>query len=113
MKIIEKSNGLTDRKLFKMTQGKGLTKVSDCDGRQFDIVDYVIYTDSNSRTGEEQELLAFSTETGEILSTNSATVIRSFRAMIEAFETLPITGVCVLSGQSKNGRTYYDIDLVD
>lgn len=113
MKIIENSNGLSKRALYKMTQGKDLHKISDCEGLEFDITEYVIYTDTNTRTGEEQELLAFMTDKGEILSTNSSTVIRSFRAMIEAFEELPITGVRVISGQSKSGRTYYDIDLID
>lgn len=113
MKIIEKSNGLTDRRLYKMTNGKDLIKVSDCDGKRFDITDYVIYEDANSSTGEVMEILAFATDSGEILCTNSSTVIRSFRAMLESFETLPIVGVMVISGQSKNGRTYYDIDLAD
>lgn len=112
MKIIETSGNLSDRQVYKFTHGKTLVKLSECDGRQFDIESYVIYSDTNAKTGEEQELLAFATSDGDIITTNSATAMRSFRDMLEAFKALPLTGVVVVSGQSRNGRTYYDLDII-
>lgn len=112
MKIIETSGNLDKRQIYKFTNGKNLVKLSECDGMQFDIESYVIYTDVNTKTNEEQELLAFATSDGDIITTNSATAMRSFRAMLEAFETVPLTDVIVVSGQSRNGRTYYDLDIV-
>lgn len=109
-KIIEKSENLDARQLFNMTTGDDLTKISECNGRQFDIEAYVIYTDINGRSGEEQEILTFATSDRDIICTNSATVIRKFRTMLECF-TLPITDVIVKSGTSKGGRTYYDLGL--
>lgn len=110
-KIIEKSENLDARQTFKMTASDNLTKISDCNGRQFDIDAYVIYTDINSRSGEEQEILTFATSDGDIICTNSATVLRKFRTMLECFP-LPIKDVIVKSGTSKGGRTYYDLDLI-
>ena len=108
MKIIEKSAGLNERQVFTITHGNNLVKLSDNDGRQFDIVEYILYSDADPKTGEERELLALVTNDGDILSTNSATVIRTFRDMLEQFE-LPIKDVVIESGTSKNGRTFYDI----
>ena len=108
MKIIEKSSGLTDRQVFTITHGNNLVKLSDNDGRQFDVVEYILYSDADPKTGEERELLALVTNDGDILSTNSATVIRTFRDMLESF-TIPLTDIVIESGTSKNGRTFYDI----
>lgn len=108
MKIIEKSSGLTDRQVFTITHGNNLVKLSDNDGRQFDVVEYILYSDADPKTGEERELLALVTNDGDILSTNSATVIRTFRDMLESF-TMPLTDIVIESGTSKNGRTFYDI----
>ena len=109
-KIIEKSANLDARQTFKMMTGSDLTKISDCNGREFDIDAYVIYSDLNQRSGEEQEILTFATSDGDVICTNSGTVIRKFRTMLESFE-LPIRDVIVISGTSKGGRTYYDLDL--
>lgn len=110
MNIIEASAGLNKRQIFSITQGSGVQKLKDNDGRQFDIVDYIIYEDADSKTGEMRELLAFVTDDGDIIGTNSPTVIRTFRALKEQFE-LPFTDIKIVSDVSKNGRTFYDIAL--
>ena len=110
MNIIEKSSGLTDRQVFNITHGGGLANVKDCDGRTFDILEYILYSDADRKSGVERELLAFVTNDGDIMCTNSATVIGTFRDMREQF-TLPIENVQIISGQSKNDRTFYDLVL--
>ena len=111
MNIIETSTGLNDRQIFNITQGKEVQKLKDNDGRQFDIVEYIIYEDADAKTGEMRELLAFMTDDGDIIGTNSPTVIKTFRAMKEQFK-LPFTDIKIVSDVSKNGQTFYDIALV-
>ena len=110
MTIIEKSQGLNERQVFTITHGSGLVNVKDCDGRTFDVVDYILYADADRRSGEERELLALVTNDGDILCTNSATVISTFKDIRDQF-ALPVENVQIVSGQSKNGRTYYDLVL--
>lgn len=110
MTIIEKSAGLTDRQVFTITHGSGLVNVKDCDGRTFDVVEYILYADTDRKTGDARELLAIVTNDGDILCTNSATVISTFRDIREQF-ALPVENVQIMSGVSKNGRTFYDLVL--
>lgn len=110
MTIISKSERLSERQIFQLTKSGNLAKVKDNVGRRFDIVDYVLYTDVNTKTGEEIELLAVITDDGDALATNSKTVIRSFKDMIDVFP-LPITDVEIVSSVSKNGRDFYNIIL--
>ena len=110
MKIIEHSENVDKRTLYKLTKSGSLEKVKDHDGEQFTIVDYVLFTDDNS-DGEEKTILSFVTADGECFGTNSATVIKSFLAMKEIFG-LPIEDVAITSGQSKHGTRYFNLELI-
>lgn len=111
MKIIEKSAGLSDRQVFNIAHGNAVEKMSDHDGRVIDIVEYVLYTDTDTKTGTEKELLAVATNDGDIIGTNSATVITTFRAMVEQFG-MPLLSVEIKGGISKNGRKFFDLSFV-
>ena len=110
MKVIMQSGGLDERAVFNITHGKNLSKVSDNLGRVFDVSEYIVYADTDRQTGTERQVLAMVTEDGDILSSNSATVIRTFLDMVDVLK-MPINGVEITSGQSKSGRTYYDLKL--
>ena len=57
------------------------------------------------------EILAIRNSDGEMYGTNSQTIIKGFKAIIEAFgEPVPFE---VLEGVGRSGRTYYYIDIVD
>ena len=112
MRIIKCSDGITERQAFQITKGGNLARMKDNVGRRFDIVDYIRYEDERGDDEKEQQLLAIVTAEGDVLSTNSGTIIRTFDAMIEQFE-LPITDVEIYSQTNpKNGRTYLNIALV-
>ena len=107
MNIIMQSDGLTKKQIFNITNGAS-NKLSTYDGVVMTIVEYILYEDKNQQ-GQDQKLLAIVTEEGDIMTTNSATVIRSFESMIEQGFELPITDVQIVSRTTKNGRTNYDI----
>ena len=109
MIIIESSANIDKRAMFKLTQNGNLEKVKDHDGEQFTISEYVIFEDVNSE-GKTQEVLAFITTDGEAFGSNSPTVIKSFRKMLEVFD-LPIEDVKIVSGESKHGTRYFNIVL--
>ena len=110
MKILESSAGLNERQTFQITKGDSLGRLRDNVGRRFDIMEYVLYEDTN-RDGVDQTLLAVVTSDGDIIATNSATAIRMFLDMKESF-ALPITDVEVTSGTTKAGRMYCNFRLV-
>ena len=107
MNILKQSNGLTKKQIFNITNGQS-DKLSGFDGVMITIKDYLLYEDKNQQD-QDQKLLALITEDGDILTTNSSTVIRTFERMLEQGFDVPIADVMIVSGQTKAGRTYYDI----
>ena len=107
MNILKQSNGLTKKQVFNITNGQS-DKLSTFDGVMITIKDYLLYEDIN-QAGQNQKLLALVTEDGDILTTNSSTVIRTFERMLDQEFELPIADVMIVSGQTKAGRTFYDI----
>ena len=111
MQIIQKSDGLDERQIFKLTRGD-CQKMKDCVGVQFDVAEYVLYTDTDKKTGEERELLILVTPEGESYGTNSATVIKTFLDMLDTF-TLPISDIVITKKRNdRSGRDYCNIVLV-
>lgn len=84
----------------------------------FKIKDYVFTksTITDNETGEvsEMDCVSFLTETGEILGTNSKTIINSFRELKDLCDdnSIDITSVDVVitSGSSKAGNTFYSLE---
>lgn len=107
MTIIKQSAGLEKKQIFNVTNGQS-EKLSTFDGVMITIKDYLLYEDLNQQ-GQPQKLLALVTEDGDIMTTNSSTVIRTFERMLEQEFELPITDVMVVSGTTKAGRTFYDL----
>ena len=112
MNILYLSNpDMSARDIFKMTQG-GADKLSNHVGEVIDIVDAIVYEDVNTRN-EDVTILVIRTEDGDIMASSSGTVRRKFGAMCASFnDTFPIERVRVISGTSKAGREYCDIELV-
>lgn len=114
MTIISES-GIVDSKIrFKMLNGK-CDRLADCVGNVFDIVGYMIV--ENERDGETVTILDILTSDGRAIGTNSATVRRTFEAMLESFgnptEETPFTGIVVTSKPSAKGRSFLDIDFAE
>lgn len=84
----------------------------------FKIKDYV-FTKSQIttvETGEVEEMdcISFLTDAGEILGTNSKTIMNSFRELLDLCDDNDIdiatVDVIITSGTSKNGNTFYSLE---
>ena len=112
MKIISKSDNISERQLFQLTEGGTSSKLKDSVGRQFDAVGYVHYTDSDRKNGEEREMLIIITADGDSLATNSSTVIRTFKKMLDCVP-LPISDIEITSDiNQKTGREFLNLMLI-
>lgn len=109
MKILEKSGDLSKRTMFKLTEGKNTTKVSDAVGMQIKVSCWLIYEDENAR-GETVEVLSIQGIDGDIYTTVSDVFKRSFERIVETFDDEDIE-IVILDGLTKNGRTYYDCTI--
>ena len=110
MEIKAKSNGISNRDLFKLTEGKNNTNVRDAVGLQVKVSKWVIYEDDNFR-GEPIEVLSIMGEDGAIYTTVSDVFKRSFDRILTAFPDDEVE-IIILEGQTKAGRNYYDCTIV-
>lgn len=113
MAVIVKSEGITPETMFRMMNGKtdGLkTAVGDT----FDIIECaeIEQTDIN---GEPVTVVFIVTDDGRVMGSNSATVRRTFEALVESFGLpspfAPYKNMTVIQKNSKKGRTYLDLDF--
>ena len=110
MKVLYQSRDL-DRKEKAAVFFNQSTNLKECGGQSIVVSAMVKYEDENSK-GDTVTLMAFLTEDGDVITTTSGTVMRSFERMIDgleinlAEENVPIK---IVEGVSKNGRTYYDV----
>lgn len=108
MKIIESSAGLTPQEIYFLTMSPTVQKMSDQDTQIIEVSSYAVYEDENSK-GEVQQILSIMTPDKEIFATNSVTFKSDFKKMNELFESMGVTvnSIKVVSGVSKNDRTFY------
>ena len=110
MEIISASEGLSKRDIVKLTDSYGYEKPADHEGEVFDIVQYVIYMDTN-KDGEEVKRLRFVTDSGTVIGTSSGVMISKFEKLLNELG-MPLTEVEIESSVSKNfGNKYYFLTL--
>ena len=111
MNILAKSENLSDREVFRMTEEAG--KFNDNKGRTFDMDAYVLYEDVDKKTGEMKTILTIRTDDGDVIGTNSATVIGTFKRMVDALG-FPIANVQIIADTNrKSGREFLNLHLAD
>ena len=103
--IVKTEGEISGTTKYNMLNGK-CERFKDNVGRVFTAVAYMVIED------EDQYILFILTEDGDILATNSKTILRTFSVMVECFP-LPIKRIEIKSGRSKNGREYFDCDFAD
>lgn len=109
MNIIKASENLSQRDIFKLTTNPGIPKFQDNVGRTITVTAYVIFEDTNRKTGEVQTLLAILTDDGDAMSTISKTVIERFQAMVDMFP-LPIEDIEIVKTDTvSSGRSYLNL----
>ena len=116
MEIKKKYGTLTKAQLFNMSKGLGCMLLKNVpEGTTFNVSSAVIMTDHkvDIRTGEtkEKDILHILTDTGEIYTTESPTVIDTFTMAVEFMESVELQFKLVRQ-KSKNNRTFMDLELL-
>lgn len=96
---------LSKKQLYLLTMNNQTLKMADCDGQILDIQAWAVYTDSDFTSGEEKEILSILTKEGDVLATISETFKRDFLKMAAVFGE-ELEKIEVVTGKTKNGRTY-------
>lgn len=113
MEIIKQyPEDLGKRTCYKMMRSPEIKKMMDADGSILELTAWVLYSDTDENTGDMKEVLSVMTADGELFGTISATFIKDFKEIAEYFGA-DIGNIKVISGKSKNGRTYITCSVED
>ena len=105
MEFLATNKELTKEEKYFLTKAQDVQKMTEAVDQILDLAAWAIYKDKNA-DGEEVELFAMLTEDGDKFATNSATFIAAFREILDIFEPAEVKRLKVVSGTSKNNRTY-------
>lgn len=105
MEIITASKELSKKEQYFLTKAQDVLKMRDAVDSTVELECWCIYTDVNA-DGKDVELFSMRTVDGETYATNSGTFIGAFKDILDIFEPSEITKLKIMSGTSKNGRTY-------
>lgn len=116
MEIKKKYGPLTKAQLFNMSKGIACTLLKNVpEGTIFNAKSGVIMKDTkvDIRTGEakEKDILHILTDSGEIYTTESPTVIDTYTMAVEFMESCELQ-FKLIRQKSKNGRTFMDLELL-
>ena len=108
MTIIEKGGDYTQREIYELPKSPKIQKMSEHVGEVLPVDQYLLYEDGENKDVPIQIL---SIRSGDVaIATNSATVIKEFLGIVELMDGDRFA-VEVLTGTSKNGRTYLTVAL--
>lgn len=93
------------RTQYKMMKSPAVKKMSDAVESILEVKSWIAYTDIDSKTGEQREILAIETKDGEMFGTVSATFRREFYDIVKFFGD-DVGAIRVIGGKSKAGRDY-------
>lgn len=96
---------LDQRSIYKLVKSAEVHKMVDAAGSELEVVKYVIFDDTDSKTGEVKEVLTIETEDGEMFGTISPTFIREFKDIVKFFDG-EVGNIKVITGTSKGGREF-------
>ena len=71
--------------LYKLTRDRNRSPMKKAAADVVEVQHYAIYTDVNKATGEDVQLATVMDNNGALFTTNSATFIDDFSAIVEAF----------------------------
>ena len=96
---------LDQRSIYKMMKSPDVQKMSDADGSVLEVAAWILYNDTDSRTGEIKEILTLQTTSGEMFGTVSGVFQREFKDIVKFFGD-DVGEIKVFSGKSKAGRNF-------
>lgn len=95
---------MTPKELYLMLKNPDSVKMSDAKGQTLHPEAYVLFDDVNQGTGEVVHIVSIRSN-GKVYATNSASFIREFDMIAEAFGD-EIPDIEVTTGKSSKGRQY-------
>lgn len=105
MEVVVANKDLSKEELYFLTKAQDVMKMTEAVDEIFEVSAWCIYLDKNS-DGQEVELFSMRTVEDETYATNSPTFIKAFREILDIFEPSEITRIKVMTGVSKNNRTF-------
>ena len=119
MTILETSRQFSTTDLYALTKDPLVEKLSDHTGEKLEVTGYCLFEDPDKKTGELMTLLSLELAEGAPVATNSPTVQRSFKDIIEIYRATgnenpyPFTVEVFSKKAIASGRPYLNIRLVD
>ena len=98
------------RMSYNLMNSNETHKMSDAEGSVLQVKAWVIYEDEDPRTHEVKKVCSIQTADDEIFGTISPTFIREFEKIVNFFGG-DVGDIKVISGTSKNGRTFITCDI--
>lgn len=105
MEFLVTNKELDKKEQYFLTKAQDVMKMTDIVDNTVELSSWALYKDHNA-DGEEVELFAMRTVDDESYATNSPTFIAAFRDILDIFAPEEITKLKIMSGTSKNNRTY-------
>ncbi len=93
------------RTQYKLMKSPVVKKMSEAVDSILEVKAWLAYTDTDSKTGEEREILTIQTVDGELFGTVSATFRREFADIVKFFGD-DVGAIKVIGGKSKAGRNF-------
>lgn len=117
MKIMNTSGELSVKDKYNLTMSPKIQRIKDCEGQRIEVAKWCQYIDTDTKSGEEKQILSIMTPESEVFATNSATFQRDFEAINEllgdAGEDGTVFALEVVTGTSKAGRQFFTCAYVD
>ena len=102
--IINKSRELTNQEIYLLTMSPKADSVKNHIGERIDVSAWLIFEDTDKKSGEVHSVLSVLTHDNEVFSTISPTFQSDFMDMAELFQN--DFAFEVISGKSKAGREF-------
>ncbi len=115
MEIIKKMHD-TDKAatLYNMLHGSSRLPLKQFDGDVMQLDNYIVYSDV-TQEGEVMTCVTMREPDGTTWTTNGPTFVRDFMTIVEACESCgeQLTGIRVVDGKSKKGRTFRTCEMLE
>lgn len=106
MEVVKKFPADMDaRTQYKLMKSPLVKKMSDAVDSVLEVKSWLAYVDTDSKTGEQREILTLETIDGEMFGTVSATFRREFADIVSFFGE-DVGAIKVIGGKSKAGRDF-------
>lgn len=113
LEILRKSDDEMNKKdVFMLTKNQKIRTVKSLEnGAKISVVHWIVFSDVNSATGKEVEILSMMDENGEVFATNSESFKEMFFDIVDIMDGEDFT-IEKLGGITKAGRDFVTCGLI-